>query len=109
MKAARLAFCLLYKDWTVEDWKRVIWSDETAIVLGHRRGAVKIWRTTKEGRRPVKSTVRARWHGAHEFMFWGCFSYDWKGPCHCWKPETKAEKAEAKTKLDEMNAALEAS
>ena len=48
MKAARLAFCLLYKDWTVEDWKRVIWSDETAIVLGHRRGAVKIWRTTKE-------------------------------------------------------------
>ena len=109
MKAARLAFCLLYKDWTVEDWKRVIWSDETAIVLGHRRGAVKIWRTTKEGRRPVKSTVRARWHGAHEFMFWGSFSYDWKGPCHCWKPETKAEKAEAKTKLDEMNAALEAS
>ena len=42
-------------------------------------------------------------------MFWGCFSYVWKGPCYCWKPETKAEKAEAKTKLDEMNAALEAS
>ena len=25
MKAARLNFCLQYKDWTIEDWKRVIW------------------------------------------------------------------------------------
>lgn len=27
----RLAFALKYKKWTVEDWKRVIWSDETKI------------------------------------------------------------------------------
>jgi transposase len=107
MREARLAFCLLYKDWTIEDWKRVIWSDETAVVLGHRRGAVRIWRTAKEGRKPVKSTVRARWAGACEFMFWGCFSYDWKGPCHCWESETKAEKAEAKIKLDQMNQVIE--
>ena len=25
-------------------------------------------------------------------MFWGCFSYDKKGPCHCWTPETNKEK-----------------
>jgi transposase len=109
MKAARLAFCLLYKDWIVEDWKRVIWIDETAIVLDHRREAVRIWRTVKEGRKSVKSTVRVRWHEAHEFMFWECFSYDWKGPCHCWKSKTKEEKAEVKVWLDEMNAALKIS
>jgi hypothetical protein len=24
----RLAFALKYRNWTVEDWKRVVWSDE---------------------------------------------------------------------------------
>jgi transposase len=27
----RLAFAQRHKDWTIEDWKRVIWSDETKI------------------------------------------------------------------------------
>ena len=27
----RLEFAKYYKDWTVEDWKHVIWSDETKI------------------------------------------------------------------------------
>ena len=26
-----LSFANIYKDWTVEDWKKVIWSDETKI------------------------------------------------------------------------------
>lgn len=38
MRAQRLAFALKYKDWTLEDWKNVIWSDETSVVLNHRRG-----------------------------------------------------------------------
>jgi transposase len=28
---ARLAFAKKHKDWTIDDWKRVIWSDETKI------------------------------------------------------------------------------
>jgi transposase len=28
---ARLEFAWQHKDWTIEDWKRVIWSDETKI------------------------------------------------------------------------------
>ena len=27
----RMEFAIAHKDWTVEDWKRVIWSDETKI------------------------------------------------------------------------------
>ena len=27
----RLDFAIAHKDWTVEDWKRVVWSDETKI------------------------------------------------------------------------------
>ncbi len=30
-KKARLDFALAHKDWTIEDWKRVVWSDETKI------------------------------------------------------------------------------
>lgn len=40
-------------------------------------------------------------------MFWAAFSYDKKGPCHCWTPETAKEKKEAAVAIDAINAALE--
>ena len=40
-------------------------------------------------------------------MFWGCFNYDKKGPCHCWVPETAAEKREAEKAIEELNKILE--
>ena len=43
MQAARLQFALDHQHWTLEDWKNVIWSDETSIILGHRRGAICVW------------------------------------------------------------------
>ena len=33
-KIKRLEWCKEYKDWTLEDWKNVIWSDETSVTLG---------------------------------------------------------------------------
>ena len=33
MKMERLKWCLDHKDWTLEDWENVIWTDETAVVL----------------------------------------------------------------------------
>jgi hypothetical protein len=36
-------------------------------------------------------------------MFWDCFSYDLKGPCHLWENETEAEKAAAQAELDALN------
>lgn len=35
MKEEQLQFCLAHKDWTLEDWKLVIWSDETSVILLH--------------------------------------------------------------------------
>jgi hypothetical protein len=32
-KAARLRWCLIYKDWKIEDWKNVIFSDETSVQM----------------------------------------------------------------------------
>ena len=102
---ARYQFALRYKDWTIEDWKNVIWSDEISVILNSRRGKIRSWRQPYEVF--VKTTVRRRFVGAMEFMFWGCFSYDKKGPCHIWKTETAAEKRECEADLAKINAALE--
>jgi hypothetical protein len=40
----RLAFATKYKDWTLEDWHRVIWSDETKINLFGSDGRYYCWR-----------------------------------------------------------------
>jgi hypothetical protein len=88
MRKERLDWCLAYQHWTLEDWKNVIWSDETSVILLYRRGAYCVWRTKEEAF--VRSVIRERWKGSSEFMFWGCFLYDRKGPCYCWAPETAA-------------------
>ena len=36
-------------------------------------------------------------------MFWGAFSYDKKGPCHVWQPETPKQKREATAAIDKLN------
>jgi len=79
-KLARLKWCLDYKDWTLEDWKNVIWSDETSVTWGGQRGRIRVWR--KESEAYNHHCIRRRWKGFKQFMFWGCFSYDKRGPCH---------------------------
>ncbi len=105
MRKARLRWCLLYKDWTLENWKNVIFTDETSVVLGHRRGGYRVWRKADEAYN--KSVIRPRWKGYSEFMFWGCFSYDKKGPCHIYTPETKKEREAAQKQIDTLNEELE--
>jgi predicted DNA-binding protein YlxM (UPF0122 family) len=45
MKKKRLEFCLKYRNF---DWRNVIWTDETSVVLGHRRGSRRVWRRVDE-------------------------------------------------------------
>ena len=81
MMEARLQFCLRYQDWTLEDWKNVIWTDETSLMLNAKRGLKnRVWRTPNE--RYIRTCVRRRWKDYSESMFWGSFSYDEKGPFH---------------------------
>ncbi len=62
----RLKWCLDYKDWTLEDWKKVIWSDETSVQLGGVRGRRRVWRTKEETYH--SHVVVRRWKGFSEFM-----------------------------------------
>ena len=56
----RLAFALKYQHQTVEDWKRVIWSDETEINRIRSDGQEYMWKKKEEGliAREVKGTVK---------------------------------------------------
>ena len=40
-------------------------------------------------------------------MFWGAFLYNWKAPCHIWRPETAAEKEALKRELKAINDVIE--
>ncbi|EEA24633.1 conserved hypothetical protein [Talaromyces marneffei ATCC 18224] len=101
MKQARLAFALEHQHWTLEDFKNIIWTDETSVVLGHWRGSNSVWRRSFEC---YDSTViRRRFKKACEFMFWGCFSYDAKGPYHIYQKENTAAKKKAEKELQIIN------
>ncbi|KAL1971768.1 hypothetical protein VTN31DRAFT_1856 [Thermomyces dupontii] len=66
-KRARLEFCKRHQHWTLEDWKNVIWSDETSVILGHCRGSQGLWRTAPEANDPT--CIRQRWKGYGDVYF----------------------------------------
>lgn len=105
-RQARLRWALQFKDWTLEDWKRVIWSDETSVVLGQVRGKRRVWRLSKEAY--DKTVVRYRWKGKKEFMFWACFSWAYKGPSYIWRKETPQMTARYERFIQQYNEQHEA-
>lgn len=58
MRKERLDWCLARQHWTLEDWKNVIWSDETSILI-HRRGGYRVWRMPAE--KFLRSVIQERW------------------------------------------------
>ena len=69
-------FAESHKDWTVEDWKRVIWSDETKINRLGPDGKKWVWKRLGEGLndRLVQGTVKF----GGSLIIWGCMF--WEGP-----------------------------
>jgi transposase len=74
----RLAFAMKYREWTVEDWKRVIWSDETKINRIGSDGRQWVWKKAGEGliSREISQTVK---FGGGNIMVWGCMGWEGVG------------------------------
>ena len=70
---ARLEFAHKYKDWTVDDWKRVVWSDETKINRFGSDGRKWCWRKPGSALKSnhVQATVK---FGGGGLMVWGCMT-----------------------------------
>jgi len=76
-RKARMDFAIRHLDWTVEDWKRVIWSDETKINYMGSDGRKWTYKRVGEGLsdRLVEGTYK---FGGGSVMIWSCML--WEGP-----------------------------
>ena len=77
----RLEFFSDFKNWGIEEWKDIIWSDESRFKLYHSDGRLKVWRQRNEKflNECIRKTVK--WDGG-SIMIWGCFYNDTLGPCY---------------------------
>src|SRR5215471_5552324 len=79
-RKARMDFALAHQDWTVEDWKKVVWSDETKINRLESDGRKWVWKKAGEGLsdRLVKGTNLKKFGGG-SLMMWGCMTWEGVG------------------------------
>lgn len=76
----RLSWCKRHKDWTLDEWKRVIWSDESTFLQFHD--------TMRTVRRPPGASphspafTRKTVKHSPSIMVWGCFSFRGRGTLH---------------------------
>lgn len=74
----RLAFARKHQNWTLEQWKSVLWSDESKFELfgSKRQQHVRRMKGERFKKQCIVSTVK---HGGGSVMVWGCFGYDGVG------------------------------
>ena len=77
-RKARLSFALKYQHWTVDDWKRVLWTYETKINRIGSDGHQYVWKKAGEplSDRITQPTVK---HGGGNIMVWGCMGWNGVG------------------------------
>jgi len=75
----RLAFARKYRHWTVEDWKNIIWTDESSFELGKDCRRIRVWRKTHERYEDhcLAPTFKS---GRSSVMVWGAFTGFDKSP-----------------------------
>ena len=77
----RLDFARKYQCWTIKDWMKVIWSDETKINRIGSDGRSNIWRNSRNIIQDDDVSPSLKFGGG-SLMFWGCFTAKGVG-CAC--------------------------
>ena len=75
----RLKFTQYHQNWTVEDRKRVLWSDETKINRIGSDGKVYCWKRHGETVSDRTSTPTVKHGGGNNLMVWGCMGWNGVG------------------------------
>lgn len=72
----RLEWAKSHADWTLDDWSRVIWSDETRIDRFGSDGKIYAWKRDTDPLSP-RHVQQTRKHGGGNIMIWSCIT--WQG------------------------------
>ena len=78
-KKDRLKWAMERKNWGVEDWKKIIWTDESSVEIGKNSTVVKVWRHRGE-EWELSCLLPTFSSGRSNVMVWGCFVGDTIGP-----------------------------
>ena len=78
-RLACLKFAKYHENWTVEDWKRVLWSDETKINRIGSDGRVYTWKQKGEPLSDRTTTPTVKHGGGNNLMVWGCMGWNGVG------------------------------
>lgn len=87
---ARKKWCKEHLGWTADEWKKVVWSDESSFTLFPTTGRVYVWRSPNEAynQECLLPTVK---HGGGSVMVWGAISWNGVGPIIAVKGKVKAQ------------------
>ncbi|GBM16915.1 Transposable element Tc1 transposase [Araneus ventricosus] len=86
----RLQWAREHRDWTMDEWKRVAWSDESRFLIHHIDGRVRVRRLPGEQFLP-SCTAGHTQAGGGDIMLWGTFSWVSLGPVVVVEQTMKAE------------------
>jgi len=78
----RLAFAKLHRNWSVADWSRVLWTDESKFnALSNDSKSRRVWRRQGERMNKKYITPTVKFGGGSVFA-WGCMSSSGAGALH---------------------------
>jgi len=74
-----LKFARFHQNWTVEDWKKVLRSDETKINCIGSDGKVYVWKQQGEPLSDQTTTPTVKHGGGNNLMVWACMGWNGVG------------------------------
>lgn len=74
----RLNFAKRYRNWTIDDWRRVVFSDETKINVWGSDGCKYYWSRPGDKLKPHHLDLTVK-HGGGNIMMWGCITHSGPG------------------------------
>lgn len=83
-RTARLEWAQEHLHWTEEQWRKILWSDETWVKAGTHR---KILITRRPGEELDETCLVERIQRQAGWMFWACFHSNIKGPSIFWEKD----------------------